>query len=159
MVWIRTWSLISASTYSPVADAAALRKQVRTVSIWEQQSQHSNWFCRMSIWKKSCFADQADAIVAAGSGAAAEPEPWSWPSNGPPCPGCVGMARWSAGTMLKGTFKEDWIQAKIILVLPKQRTSDLHRGGSMPWLYWQGTLITQWGPCQKEYLNTWILPK
>jgi len=49
----------SASTYSPVGDAAALK-------------------------------EQADAIVAAGSGAAAEP--WSWPSNGPPCPACIGMA-------------------------------------------------------------------
>merc|ERR1711974_230483 len=44
----------SASSYSPVGDAAALK-------------------------------DQADAIVAAGS--------WSFPSNGPPCPGCVGMGR------------------------------------------------------------------
>merc|ERR1711971_1311302 len=48
----------SASTYSPVGDAAALK-------------------------------EQADAIVAAGSGG----EPWSWPSNGPPCPGCIGMGR------------------------------------------------------------------
>merc|ERR1711990_1047255 len=44
----------SASSYSPVGDAAALK-------------------------------GQADAIVAAGS--------WSFPSNGPPCPGCVGMGR------------------------------------------------------------------
>merc|ERR1712032_9524 len=45
----------SASTYSPVGDAAALK-------------------------------EQADAIVAGGSS-------WSWPSNGPPCPGCIGMGR------------------------------------------------------------------
>merc|ERR1712110_169786 len=44
----------SASSYSPVGDAAVLK-------------------------------DQADAIVAAGS--------WSFPSNGPPCPGCVGTGR------------------------------------------------------------------
>merc|ERR1719397_1718164 len=49
----------SASTYSPVGDAAALKQQ-------------------------------ADAIVAAGSGAASGSEPWSWPSNGPPCPACIG---------------------------------------------------------------------
>jgi hypothetical protein len=49
----------SASTYSPVGDAAALK-------------------------------EQADAIVAAGSGSAAGPEPWSWPSDGPPCPACIG---------------------------------------------------------------------
>jgi len=49
----------SASTYSPVGDAAALK-------------------------------EQADAIVAAGSGAASGSEPWSWPSNGPPCPACIG---------------------------------------------------------------------
>merc|ERR1712032_835732 len=29
---------------------------------------------------------KADAIVAGGSS-------WSWPSNGPPCPGCIGMGR------------------------------------------------------------------
>merc|ERR1719432_527755 len=49
----------SASTYSPVGDAAALK-------------------------------EQADAIVAAGSGTAAGSESWSWPSNGPPCPACIG---------------------------------------------------------------------
>merc|ERR1712013_815470 len=51
----------SASTYSPVGDAAALK-------------------------------EQADAIVAAGADAGTAAEPWSWPNNGPPCPGCINMA-------------------------------------------------------------------
>merc|ERR1711990_1272489 len=51
----------SASTYSPVGDAAALK-------------------------------EQADAIVAAGADVGTAAEPWSWPNNGPPCPGCINMA-------------------------------------------------------------------
>merc|ERR1711962_1262545 len=51
----------SASTYSPVGDAADLK-------------------------------EQADAIVAAGADAGTAAEPWSWPNNGPPCPGCINMA-------------------------------------------------------------------
>merc|ERR1712038_786484 len=51
----------SASTYSPVGDAAALK-------------------------------EQADAIVAAGADVGTAAEPWSWPNNGPPCPGCLNMA-------------------------------------------------------------------
>ena len=35
---------------------------------------------------------QADAIVAAGADAGTAAEPWSWPNNGPPCPGCINMA-------------------------------------------------------------------
>merc|ERR1711990_200316 len=38
----------------------------------------------------AALKEQADAIVAAGSGSAAGPEPWSWPSTGPPCPACIG---------------------------------------------------------------------
>merc|ERR1719278_1467465 len=38
----------------------------------------------------AALKEQADAIVAAGSGGAAGPEPWSWPSTGPPCPACIG---------------------------------------------------------------------
>lgn len=38
----------------------------------------------------AALKEQADAIVAAGSGAVAGPEPWSWPSTGPPCPACIG---------------------------------------------------------------------
>merc|ERR1712183_1193580 len=38
----------------------------------------------------AALKEQADAIVAAGSGGAPGPEPWSWPSTGPPCPACIG---------------------------------------------------------------------